>query len=283
MRHFYFVSFQDHYLNGMYKFLSIIWLLVFMQFNPVIIFAQAVSNTSISKEIISNGLSLLGRPYVAGTLDQHDTEVLVCDATKFDCVTFVEYVFAKSLADIKINKKQSEKIESILTRLRYKNGVINGYGSRIHYFSQWIIAFEQGGFGKNITKEIGGIPYHHQINFMSTHHTKYRKLQDSLALAQIKMDEKMINSLPMYFIPKNQVRSIQSRIQNGDIIAITTSIKGLDIVHTGYAYWNKDQLHLLHASSDHGKVMVSDEPLDKYLAKHKSQTGIMVVRPLGSL
>lgn len=36
---------------------------------------------------------------------------------------------------------------------------------------------------------------------------------------------------------------------NGDIIAFTTSVKGLDITHVGIAEYIRGKLHLLHTSS----------------------------------
>ena len=40
---------------------------------------------------------------------------------------------------------------------------------------------------------------------------------------------------------------------NGDIIAITTKMPGLDIAHVGIAEYKEGKLHLLHASSTLGK------------------------------
>jgi hypothetical protein len=37
-------------------------------------------------------------------------------------------------------------------------------------------------------------------------------------------------------------------------------------------------VYLLHASSDAGRVLISEKPLAEYLAGNKSQTGIMVAR-----
>ena len=69
-------------------------------------------------------------------------------------------------------------------------------------------------------------------------------------------------------------------IQTGDIIALTSAIKGLDITHTGFAIRKEDgRIHLLHASSK-GKVEISELPLADYLQGIKHNTGIIVARPL---
>jgi hypothetical protein len=70
-------------------------------------------------------------------------------------------------------------------------------------------------------------------------------------------------------------------IRSGDIIALTTSIKGLDITHTGIATREADgRIHLLHASTGSMEVEVSKLPLTDYLKDIKNNTGIMVARPL---
>ncbi|WP_368149777.1 N-acetylmuramoyl-L-alanine amidase-like domain-containing protein, partial [Bacteroides faecis] len=67
-------------------------------------------------------------------------------------------------------------------------------------------------------------------------------------------------------------------IMDGDVIAITTKLPGLDIAHVGIANFVNGKLHLLHASSTLGKVVLSEEPLSQMLNNNKSWTGIRVVR-----
>lgn len=81
------------------------------------------------------------------------------------------------------------------------------------------------------------------------------------------------------YIPKDSLNLHNiSQIHNGDIIAITTSIKGLDISHVGFAYWVNGKLHLLHASLNKKQVIIENIPLNEQLQQHKSQSGIRVLR-----
>ena len=240
---------------------------------------QVTQDTSFSHAITNNALELLGVPYETGTLDRQDHEALIWYHNRFDCVTFIEYVLAKSLAETRKANGNPLTFEDYLTKLRYRNGIINGYGSRLHYFTEWVHQLAQSGYGSNITKSIGGIPYNKKINYMTRNQDKYPKLSDTTAYNMVANAEYKLQNIPLYYIPKNNIPVTASKIQNGDIIAITTNISGLDIVHTGFAIWQRNQLHLLHASSDKGIVMISKEPLATYLAKHKSRSGIMVVRP----
>jgi hypothetical protein len=67
-------------------------------------------------------------------------------------------------------------------------------------------------------------------------------------------------------------------VKDGDILAITCNKKGLDIAHLGFAVWRKDGLHLLNASMLHKKVVEESMTLWQYMQKHKTFTGIRVIR-----
>ncbi|MFW2375480.1 MAG: N-acetylmuramoyl-L-alanine amidase-like domain-containing protein, partial [Cellulophaga baltica] len=101
---------------------------------------------------------------------------------------------------------------------------------------------------------------------------------DNANLAQIQASEQYLNNQEFCILEKNTIAANEHLIQSGDIIALTTSIKGLDITHTGIATREKDgRIHLLHASTS-GAVKISEKPLVDYLKGIKSNTGIMVVR-----
>ena len=69
-------------------------------------------------------------------------------------------------------------------------------------------------------------------------------------------------------------------IRNGDLIAITTAIKGLDVSHAGLAIFQKRTLHLLHASQTARKVVITEDTLYRYLQRRQSRLGIIVARLL---
>jgi hypothetical protein len=165
--------------------------------------------------------------------------------------------------------------------MRYRGGVINGYPSRLHYFSDYISDGEKKGVFKNVTKQIGGEPYNKTIDFMSTHSDLYPKLKGRPELiAELKEQEAAINQRNLYHIPKGKIDSIGDKIHSGDILAITTAIKGIDVSHTGMAIWQDSRLHFMHAPDVGYKVHITENSLSEYLASHEKQMGIMVARPL---
>jgi len=230
--------------------------------------------------VIAETRYFMGRPYIADTLDATGEEKLVDRQDGFDCVTFVEH----SLARARFVYDQLEGIQrpytSYLEDIRYRNGLRAGYTSRLHYFSEWIIDNEKRGILENLTPQLKGVPERRTISFMTANAKFYPPLENPSRLVQMMAVESQLNKTPRYSIPKARVREIMPELRPGDIIAITTDIKGLDVVHVGLAYREKDgQIHLLHAPEPGQAVQISRDPLDRYLQKHKRQVGIMVARP----
>ncbi|MCR1023328.1 DUF1460 domain-containing protein [Cellulophaga baltica] len=239
---------------------------------------KTLEKSEIGSTLVAIGKTFLGTPYVAKTLEIGTTESLVVNLEGLDCTTFVENVLAFSLLKSSDSTSFDAFIKTLET-IRYKNGTLNGYPSRLHYFTEWIANNQFKGLVTDITAKIGGTPVQKEINFMSTHRELYPFLKDDNAnLAQIQASEQYLNNQEFCILEKNTIAANEHLIQSGDIIALTTSIKGLDITHTGIATREKDgRIHLLHASTS-GAVKVSEKPLVNYLKGIKSNTGIMVVR-----
>jgi len=237
-------------------------------------------NKPMGDVVIEIGKSFLGIDYVANLLEQPGAERLVVNLRGLDCVLFCEnaLVFARC---VKKNKMTFDDYKAELQYLRYRGGIIDQYPSRLHYFSDHIYDNEKKGVVKNVTKDIGGAPFRKTVNFMSTHPDSYLKLKGNPDFIKVIQKQEMeINKRTMYHIPKSRVQKIASRIQNGDIIAITTDIAGMDVSHTGIAIWQNDALHLMHAPLAGHRVQITEKALADYLAANKKQLGIMVARPL---
>jgi len=227
------------------------------------------------------GKSFLGIDYVAHSIEKDGEEQLVVYLTGLDCTTFLENCLNFGRL-IKQNKVSFEDYKEELTKIRYRDGVIDRYPSRLHYFSDWIYNNTQKGIVKDVTKEIGGEPIKFNVYFMSKNPDKYKHLKENPEFIPIiEKQEKEINSRKYYYIPKNKVEKYESKIQNGDLIAITTNIGGLDIGHVGIAVKMDDgRIHFMHAPLVGAKVEISENPLPGYLAKVKKHTGIIVLRPV---
>jgi hypothetical protein len=223
------------------------------------------------------GKFFLGTPYVAGTLETKRAEHLVVNLREHDCATFAENVVAL-VWYIKSREKSFEAFQRLLRKIRYRQGRLQGYSSRLHYFSDWIHDNQKKGIVRDVTAEIGGRPLRKAMTFMTTHPNLYPPLKNGANLQRMKSVERTISRRSLFFIPKKALRRLEDRIRDGDLIAITTNREGLDVQHVGLAERVKNRIHLLHASSIEGKVVLSKETLYRYLMQSKARSGIMVAR-----
>src|SRR5690606_22578837 len=245
-----------------------------------IIEIDGLLQNDFGETMVAVGKTFLGIPYVAKTLEIGDKETLVVNLHGLDCTTLIENVMAFSLM-LRDGQSDFESFTKNLETIRYKNGALDGYASRLHYFSEWIANNGTKGLLKDITSEIGGVEISKDINFMSTHRDLYPFLRDSLNYKKIKVSENYLNDISTSVLPLDRIETNEHLIETGDIIALATSIDGLDVTHTGIATREKDgRIHLLHASTDSMKVEVSVLPLVDYLKKIKKNSRIMVARPL---
>ena len=240
---------------------------------------EQTNTMSLGDTIISVGQSFLGTPYVEKTLEVGDTETLVVNFGGLDCTTFVENVLAFSMM-LQNQQKDFENFTENLETVRYRNGNLEGYPSRLHYFTEWIRNNEKKGLVEDITAELGGVELEKPINFMGTHRNLYPFLASDENFEAMVSVEKEIAKEKLCYLPQDEIESKEHLIKSGDILALATSIKGLDVTHTGIAIHQPDgRLHLLHASSKNGEVEISELPLADYLKNIKSNIGIIVARP----
>jgi hypothetical protein len=224
-----------------------------------------------------------GRPYVAHTLEVNDDERLVLNTRELDCTTLVENVAALTLCVYRHRYTVSD-FKQALTELRYRQGILDGYCSRLHYFTDWIIDNQELGLVEEIQSPnppFSGAQKVH-TDYMSKHPQAYKALKNHPSLVEnIRQQEKNLTGLQFRYIPKRSVGNtaiMRQAVHDGDIIAITCSKPGLDIAHLGFAVGRKDGLHLLNASQLHKRVLEEPMTLYNYLQKHPSHTGIRIIR-----
>ena len=224
---------------------------------------------------------MLDVPYVAGTLDGNEEEQLVVRTDALDCTTFVETVLAFCIAD-KRGERDFDGFKKALTQVRYRDGILKGYTSRLHYFSDWIRNNEQMGFVKECTSETAcSQPKELWLDFMTTHVDSYLPMKKNPELVkEMAAHEKNWQGTVVSYIPKEKLNlpSDELKIKDGDVLAMVTNIKGLDIVHVGFAFWKEGKLHLLHASSSAKKVI--EDPQTQYASsgKTKAHIGLRAIR-----
>ena len=269
-------------------------------------FAWAVAQgpatfTNFGDLVARIGERFVGAPYEPHTLELPGPERLVINLEVLDCVTFVENVLvlarlawsaSPGLADARRTGTATPSgladdpdgfqaaYRDQLTRLRYRGGVLDGYTSRLHYFSEWIADNEASGLVDAISRELGGVADGSAIDFMSSHPDAYRQLADPDVVAEIARMEARLGLVERYYIPAGAIDAASDGIRDGDVIAATSTVEGLDIAHTGIALWQDGVLRLLHAPLVGSHVQISEESLAERIGRIGGQDGIMVARPL---
>jgi hypothetical protein len=234
------------------------------------------------------GRAMVGTRYKSYTLEIDDhIEAPSVNFNGVDCWTFFEISlgFARML-DEPANEWTPASLLHYVEVDRYRGGqCTGGYLSRLHYLEDWLADNDRRGLVEDLTRDLGGfrVPHAAQEMTYGWRHYRYLKANPSL-LEPLGEMEARVSARPLYQIPKSRVARIESKLQSGDIVGIISRDRpGLySTSHVGLAYRTNDGvLHFMHASSpsNYGEVVV-DARLSSYLARYRSDTGILVARPL---
>lgn len=240
---------------------------------------DAVKISDPNERIFSLAKSFIDTPYKAGTLESPDGEKLTISLDEVDCTTLIDNVIALAIT---AGEKRTSWRDFLynLERIRYRKGVINGYASRLHYISDWIVDNVHRGNFIEATPLCDFVSYEIKtLNFMSANRNLYPALADSATFAKIKEAEIGYRNHKFPYIKSSRVnKASKSFLKTGDIIALCTGKKGLDVSHMGVLFIDEEGTpFLLHASSKAGKVILDSIPLNSYLRNNGSQ-GIRVIR-----
>ena len=260
------------------------------QFNRLLSLARSEDWKSlpIGQRTVAVGRALVGTRYKSFTLEiDNRVEAPSVNFNGLDCWTFFEtsLAFARML-----NEPEANWTPGMLLRYieldRYRSGVCTGeYLSRLHYLEDWLYDNDRRGWVEDLTDKLGGKAAPHSAREMTVGWRHYRYLAANRSLlGPLARMEEQVSARPLYQIPRNRVARIESKLQSGDIIGIISRDRsGLySTSHVGLALRTNDGvLHFMHASApyNYGRVVV-DSRLSTYLYKYRTDSGILVARPL---
>lgn len=241
--------------------------------------SAAMGDGSLNSLMLAVGEKFIGTPYEGGTLEG-TPETLTVNLDGMDCTTFVETVAALAMT---INEHRNSWQDFLynLEQLRYRQGRIDGYGSRLHYISDWIVDNTHRGYLREVTDRIPGAAYQIKtLDYMSTHRDAYPAMSDDAVYDKVKNCEVGYRSHRYPYIKSADLMSKKAAtwMKDGDVIAFTTKTQGLDISHVGIVVIIDGTPRLLHASSKEGKVTIDPLPLAEYMRKNRNLTGARFIR-----
>ena len=255
--------------------------MITLLFSALCVATVSAQTDEKNNAMLNNGINFLDIPYVAHTLEATDgEEELIINCDEVDCTTFVEYTLAMALSPTEDGQVAEGDFATNLQKIRYRDGKINGYPSRLHYIADWVNNGVRNGFLEDVTTAYSPYTQKVSLSYMSSHPELYKQLSKSPEnVAKMKEIEKSLNGQEFHYVPKDKLPfDGLPWIKNGDIIAITTNTPGLDVAHMGIAFYIDGKLCLLHASSKEKKVMVSKVALGQMLQSNDNWTGIRVLR-----
>lgn len=235
------------------------------------------ANCEKNELMIMVAKEFLETPYVAGTLETVP-EILTINLHQTDCILFVENCLAiTTLLSSYAQTQQYPTFEEycdLIQSMRYRGGIVDGYSSRIHYTSEWILQNENRNILYEYTPEFGERAYQ-TFSFMSTHPGSYKQLKSSPKEVEKirKAEQNLEKQTKIYTIAAKDIDNFSDQIKDGDIVCFVSKVKGLDITHVGIAYRDNGRLTFIHASSRAKKVIIEPKSLSEYCT-----TSIRLVR-----
>lgn len=232
----------------------------------------------VNERVVAIAREFIGTPYKGGTLNIPEEEQLYVNTTGMDCTTFVETVVALAM----LEGNGSAGVDGFLRNLqslRYRDGIIDGYPSRLHYISEWALDNDSRG---NLTEITPGcrqaVARVKTIDYMTRNRGLYPALTDKSVFDAIMENEKALKDLHFSVIPSDRVdEAARECLKSGDIVAIVTDKEGLDVSHVGIINIKGGIPYMIHASSKYKKVVEDTVPLREYLYRQKSP-GVRVFR-----
>lgn len=229
---------------------------------------------------------MVGTPYVNYTLEVDDhIESPVVNLRGMDCWTYYENAlgFARMLR-YKPGPYKPEDLLHMVELERYRGGRCTGnYLSRMHHLEEVFYDNERRGLASNVTPRLpGAVRLHREIREMTVQWKSYRYLRNNRGLLpEMGRIEARVSKMPVWHIPKSKVRQVESHLQDGDVVAITTNWKYGYTSHVGLIVRLKGRAYFTHATSDRGKgrMTIIDRPITDYLNGSSKHAGIAVMRP----
>jgi hypothetical protein len=242
----------------------------------------------IGERTATVGRALVGTRYRSFTLEiDNRIEAPSVNFNGMDCWTFYEIALAFArMLDEPAENWTPEQMLHYIELDRYRGGQCTGeYLSRLHYLEDWLADNDRRGLIEDLTRSLGGTSVPHSAREMTVGWRHYRYLAKNRSLlGPLRQMEARVSSRSLYQIPKSRVASIEGRLRSGDIIGII-SRDGRNLYstsHVGLALRAADgSLHFMHASSprNYGRVVI-DSTLSSYLNRYRTDSGILVARPL---
>lgn len=234
---------------------------------------------SLGDLAVRAGKLRLGTPYLDPPQLETNEELHIELAT-LQCQSFVESSLAVARC-VWNDTPTAECVAEEVRGFRYRDGVVAGFASRLHYFNDWLTDNARRGSIVLLGDKLVTKAWTQRFDYMTKHAKRYPQLANADILQAISSAEARLSTTEYRIVPKEHVAAAEKELQTGDVIAFITSQKpGLMISHTGFVVRGASgELHVMHASSYHQKVIITRTDLAGYVNAREDRQGIIVARP----
>lgn len=229
---------------------------------------RAIDQARLEKQPITIAKHFLGLPYKAFALSKENPEQLITDLSGFDCVTLFDNMFA-----LYTSKGIDSSYINQLIKVRYFHPGRVTYENRNHYFSSTIQKLEKSGYLSQVRESKFEVSSPKSLDVLSEHLKKHHY---QISIDSIEYMEKKFSTAHLTYFPTKSIPKILPFIQEGDLVLFVTNNKHMDYHHVGFLVKKGKNWHVLHASQQYKKVIVSPESLQEYMRKHPSFPGIQI-------
>lgn len=209
-------------------------------------------------------------------------ETLDTTVDAFECVSFIESTLAVARC-----AWESEPTASCfaheLEATRYRSGRMGDYASRLHYFIDWIGDNASRGRLVNMTASLGGEPVQKDFFYITERvleRSDMKKEELTLLTREMQTTEARLSATTHAVLTRQSAPPVLSRLEDGDLVAFVWERPGLLVHHAGFVYWANGTPRLLHASSFHGRVVITVRDVTNYLLRRPERRGVIVARPI---
>lgn len=211
-------------------------------------------------------------------------EMLRVELNAFECVSFIESALAVARCGWVSEPTESCFVHE-LEASRYRSGRMGDYSSRLHYFVEWISDNEARGRVTNLTASLGGEPVQKDF-FYITERVLKRAAFDAVDARErtsltraMELTEARLSSTRHAVLSRESAPPVLKELWDGDLVAFVRERPGLLVHHAGFVYWANGTPRLLHASSYHGRVVITVRDVTNYLLRRPERRGVIIVRP----
>ena len=209
-------------------------------------------------------------------------ETMRIDLDAFECVSFIESAIAVARCAWSGEPDElcfTEDVEAS----RYRGGALGDYASRLHYFVDWIGDNEGRGRIENLTTSLGGTPVQKDFYLITRRELPKAALeQEELAAVTetLLATEHRLSSASHDVLGRESAPEALRVLNDGDLVAFVRERPGLLVHHAGFVSWVNGSPRLVHASSYHQRVVITERDVTDYLLRRSERKGVIIARPL---